>query len=433
MYRVHASVWLDRHMEKTVFDVLESQFETAFGPDLIAAVESASYGQLRELQERTKAFGQAAEVPPKGDGHLRPYIPLETDDFQRAAHGVYLRPDDFADPRNSELALDALKHHLLYCHSLAIDNPLRWMLDAFVVEPAPYMEDYLERQRAKVLNYLRFLIRIEPLVRAQVVVLVERDIECPYIQDGALSDSASVADIVDFSDLPAEDLALLEGDKALVSHALVIHADHQLACGLDAAATHSGALDLYLPYRHYEDVLRAVVKEKPAEAPEWVREVELKVLSDLLRVSLPGMAELTPREIVAVRQGEEAFARWRSSLERGMGRLGTLDAETLNRDIEELRLIEEELLEGRHSLESEISKSSFLAQAAQGWKEFTIGGVVALGLTPLVGPVPGLMVGAGNIGLKLLLNTFTGRQGRNTARALHHQYLLFSPAQPPLP
>ncbi len=414
-------------MGKTVFDVLESQFEIGFGPDLIAVVESASHQQLRELQEHTKAFGKASEVPSKLASQLRPYIPSERDDFRRAAHGVYLRPDDFADPRNADIALDALKHHLLYCHSLAIDNPLRWMLDAFTVKPAPYLDDYLQRQRTKIANFLRFLVRIEPLVRAQVVVLVEHDIERPSIQDGALDDAAALTEIVDFSDLPVEYLAMLEDNEELASQGLVYHADHQLACGLDAAAVHPGALDLYLPYRHYEDVLRAVAKEKPQQVPDWVREVELKVLSNLLRVPLPGLAELAPQEIVAVRQGEEAFARWRASLERGMERVAALDAKTLNRDIEEVRLIEGELLEGRQALESEISKSSLLSQVARGWKEFTIGGVVALGLTPLAGPIPGLMGGAGNVGLKLLLNSFTGRRDRDAARALHHQYLLFSP------
>ncbi len=414
-------------MEQTVFDVLENQFGTCFGPGLIGAVEDASYEQLRELQERIKAFGKTAEVPTKRAGELRPYIPMEKDRLQIAPNEMYLRADDFADARNADVALEALKHHLLYCHSLAIDNPLRWILDAFIIDPKPSMLDYLDRQRAKAVNFLRFLTRIEPLVRAHVVVLVEGDLELPFIQDGALRDTNAVCDAADFSDLPWDQLASLEPNDEMVRHALMSHANLQLACGLDAAAKHSEALDLYLPYKHYEAILRAIAQERTVQLPEWVREVELQVLSGILKVSLPGLVALEPQEIVAVREGDEGFARWRASLERGMDRVRALDPETINRGMEGLRVINEELLDGRQALEAEISKSSLLSKAKSGLREFSIGSVVALGLIPLAGPAAPLIGGAGNAGLSLLLDMLTGRRNRASAQALHHQYLLFSP------
>lgn len=416
--------------EPTVLDVLEGNFEQSVGPELIAAVKDASYPRLRELQESVRAFGEAAAVPSKRGGQLRPYVPLERDEMPGAPSGLYLRADDFADPRNAEIAFDALRHHLVYCDSLAIDNPLRWMLDAFLVKPAPHMTDYLERQRRKVLNYLQFLTRIEPMVRADVIVLVESDLGIPPNLSGALSDTTAVADAADFSDLQAENLVMIEKNETLGRWALTSHANHQLATSLEAMKTHSGALDLYFPYRHYEDLLRAVIEEDRQELPERIRGVELGVLSDVLKLSLPGLKELKPQEIVAMRQGEAAFAQWRRSLERGMERVRNLDGDALAGDGDERSEIEKELVEGREKLEAEIKKSTFLSHAKRGWRDFSIGSIVALGMTPLTGPGPAMAGGAGQAGLRLILDLFAGRKTRDTAQALHHQYLLFSPGSP---
>lgn len=421
-------------VEQTVFDVLEDGLGTPFGPELIETVELAPYERLRDLQAHVKAFGKTADVPDKQPAQLRPYVPLERHEFARVEHELYLRPHDFADPHKASAALNALKHHLLYCHSLAIDNPLRDLLDPFSLaadlSPDGYLSrtGYLARQRAMLVNYLRFLEQIKPLVRAQVIVWVEHDVTVPFLQDGALPDIAPVAQTADFSDMPAEDQAVLEARGELARHAFASHANDQLAIGLQEVARHSGALDLYLPYRHFESVLRAVAARTPADVPEWPREGELQVLNDLLKVPLPRLAELTPADIVKIREGEQAFAQWRVSLEHGLERLGALDPETLGHNNEELRILEQELLGGRQALEAEIAKSGFLSQAKRGIKEFSIGGVVALGLTPVAGPLPALATGSGQFGLRLLVDLLFGRGKRKHAQALYRQYLLFSPS-----
>jgi hypothetical protein len=137
---------------------------------------------------------------------------------------------------------------------------------------------------------------------------------------------------------------------------------------------------------------------------------------------------MTPADIVAIRQGEEAFARWRASLERAMERVHRLDPMTLNRESEERRLLEQELLEERQALEAEISKSAVLSQAKRALKDFSVGGLVTIALIPLAGPVAPLLGGAGKAAGGLLLDYFAGRTTLGRARALHRQYLLFSTA-----
>ena len=84
-------------------DVLEGHFGTAAGGELVDAVARAPIPQLAELHRRLGRFAEAALVPPKPAGQLRPYVPLLRDNFARAAHDFYLRPADFDDPGNAEL------------------------------------------------------------------------------------------------------------------------------------------------------------------------------------------------------------------------------------------------------------------------------------------------------------------------------------------
>jgi hypothetical protein len=412
----------------TILDLAEAEFEEELGPDLFRAVEHASFDKLSNFQERARDYCRTAEVAAKASGQLRPYVPLERHNKAEVAHGLYLRPSDFKRPDRVEHGLDALKHHLLYCHSLAIDDPLPWLLDAFTL--GERFSAYKTEARAPVVNCLRFLHQIEPLLRARVVVLVENPIESLPTVHGVLRDREPLIGTADFSDISEEMRERLETHGELARMVYVEHADVELARGLEAVNKHTDRLDLYLPYLYYQQILRAVAEEERYGIPEWPREAELRVLGRLLSVRVPRLARLEPADIVSIRQSEAGFERWRNSLERGLRHVSALDPESIGRNAEELRLLRQELLEECQALESDIEASRFLSHAKRGAKEFAIGAVVALGLIPLAGPVA-LAGAAGTSGLRMLWNYAADKGERKHAEAVHRQYLLFSPAAEP--
>jgi hypothetical protein len=420
----------------TILDVLEDQTGQRFGEDLIACIKTAPDRELSELAERVTAFRATAPVPAKQHGgELRPYVPVIGRNIREGDHGLNLDRTDFDDPRRAEAAFDSLKHHLLYCHSLAVDDPLGYILDAF----ATWQPNELWRRdaRPRLVNCVHFLERIEPLIRSGAVVLVEdqpwrRGFSRRIVRD--LDDLTASADLSDLTGMLRDKLDELEaqGPTAVeVGRQVVLElAEQQLTRGLQAAAAHPGELDLYMPYRHYEAVLQRAAQEALLALPDSPREVELHVLGQLLALPVPGLSQLSVDDLVAVREQDEGFARWRAALERALERVERLDDELLNPQDETLRLIRLELLEQEQALEADIKKSSFLARARVGMKQFGIGSVAAAGLAPVVGPGPAVASGAANAALTLLWDYVRGRGTRERRHALHRQYLVFSPTTP---
>jgi hypothetical protein len=417
----------------TVLDFLERACGERFGPDLIRRVEQASLAELTDLLEHHREFRRSAPVPAKaGDGELRPYVPVAGDRTRDAAHGLALRIQDFKHRERALMALDSLKHHLLYCHSVAVDDATGYMLFSATAPQAS--DDRFRAKRAELVNYLTFLAGIEPLVRSGVVVLV-MDVPDPLDRQRLVPDKAALAADADFSDLSGFfrdhfDEAQKQGGPRfeLVRQAMLVRAEQLLARGLQTAAAHPGDLDLYLPFRHYEDLLRAAVRSGQTDAPAGLRQVELHVLDQLLSVPVPGLGRLTVADLVAIRGEEAAFARWREGLERALDRIERLDEDLLDPRAEALRVIRQELQTEQHALEEGIEKSGFLSGARAGLKTFAIGSVA--GVTAIEEPGPGIAAGAMTGALTLIWDYVAGRRGRERTRALHRQYLVFSPSMP---
>ena len=421
-------------MQHTVYGVLQDQFEVDLGDDLEEAVSRASHDELRELQERMRSFAESARLPEKAASELRPYIPNERAQGVALPHGLRIRPNDFEDPASAGAAINALRHHLLYCNSIAIDDPLRWILDSYTAEPHPFMADYFERQKEKAQNCIRFLCDIAPLVLDGAIVLVETDIGLPdnaplnrRIVEGLNENQTSG---FDFSDLSAEASTWLESDREMRGYALALEGNEQLGASLATAEQYPGTVNLYMPYKYFVDLLRLAVSAGDFATPMPFGQVDMQLLRTLLDLEVPGLASLPSKDLILLRRDEEAFASWRASLRSGLQRVGEMGPEVIDREAEARVILDQEMEVARAALRTAIGRGGFVTQLQNGFKQFAISGVAALGLAPIADPVSGVAAAAANGLLALFAAYVDGKTGKELRMAAYSHYLVFSPTRP---
>src|SRR5687767_8026941 len=92
-------------------------------------VPSPSRGTRDDVGRHWALRFEPGPLPPvKPTGHLRPYLPIETWPMPGKPNTGYFVFDSTED--DLWYTVDAIKHHLLYCHSVAIENPMAiWMMD----------------------------------------------------------------------------------------------------------------------------------------------------------------------------------------------------------------------------------------------------------------------------------------------------------------
>src|SRR5205823_990874 len=109
-------------------------------------------------------FADQFVIPAKPDNELRPYITSKS--IRRGKLPFDFRGAFEQAPVTGEEE-DVLKQHLLYCHSVAIHDPLPYYLDC--VETS-YRWEWI---KAKITNYLAFLCQVQPLLREGILWLVD--------------------------------------------------------------------------------------------------------------------------------------------------------------------------------------------------------------------------------------------------------------------
>ena len=401
-----------RMPHKTTVDVFETEFGAQLGPDLIQCVQEASLDQLRDLQDRVSS-GPRPEPPSKTDGRLRPYVP-----FGEIRGG--LDRQDFMHPQRAQTVLNGLRHHLLYCDSLAIEDPLPGLLDHFALDE-PVLSLNADKNRRKLVGCLHSLDRVQPLIRAGVLVLVDTTPELRTRVD-LLDDPVKVAGEADFADVPPWKAERLEEGGQIVRELLINSAAVALSRMLDAADEHPDAVDLCLPFAYYEQTLRAVAQEAEESVAAQAPDVEVRVIQDLLNVTLPTLPNLSQPDLVAVRHTEEALANWRGALERGLGSLHALDQEFLDPQNEALRTIKQELEEEHERVYDDIDRSLFLEPILADHLQFRIGVVSARGVAPVLSS--DAAHASRGVTLALLVSYVTGLAS-TSAGEVHRHYLRF--------
>lgn len=415
----------------TVLDIIQEVFEEDLGPDLIIHVSDLSPARLYKFQERYSEFARAFHLPPKRGDHLRPFVTSTALHYAKQIYGFPLSDRDFDLPETAGLQEDTIKQHLLYCHSLAVLDPLPYFLDFF----RPSQADKQARIRFR--NYLIFLNQIRPLVEAGTIFFLDESYQDAYRRDffpsrgpkqsfiwpPALADSEQVAVIAAEADLSE---AFGEGEvRPLELRILYINnALESIATTLVASEFHNRNLDMYFPARFFREALRGVVTRVRENLQ--IREGELLLLERLLSVKVPNLADLDPQDLVRIREGEETFAKWRRAVGRALERIATLDPYLLDPAQEATRVMQEELAEEQRRLQDDVKKSRFLAMAQRGFRSFTIGALAAVGLSYFFDPAAAVARAGGAAVLDLLLS-YLGGHGGVSERALWHHFLLFEP------
>jgi hypothetical protein len=405
----------------TVISLIEQYLDEP-SARLAKRVESGKvpWSQLYEFTEAHKAYERSQRIDPVPPGILRPYIPIHASRSRFYTGGIEFDYHHFLNgPERALASLGALKQHLLYCHALAVENPLVYFLDS-VVESRDS-----QQTRTALANYLRFIVAVRELVESGVLILVEPhfwDTSDEYADarlDSGLRRRAHEAIMqADLSEYPTSG-GELPGD---VRRRLLVGAiGDAIAISLAAAEYHH--LDLYVPFRFFLPGFAALSPDVP-ELPR-VRPQEL------VSALVPQLDSLSLNDVVAVRRDEEAFEQWRVYLKNAVGAVSEgFDPSEPQANAQLLREARAELSIGQGIVEQRVKSSSALAKAKEGTRDFTLGALATATLAPFVGGVSAVALGAAALkstGAVAWQYAKSRKASATRDRALLHHFLVFEP------
>src|SRR5467141_3745832 len=106
---------------RTVVDVIERTIGP-LDPDTIASVEHASLDKIEELKYEYDEYRNSYAPCARRPGELRPFVPVSYMSSMESG----LNPSTSADLRNivdPEQSIDRVHLHLMYAHSIALQDP----------------------------------------------------------------------------------------------------------------------------------------------------------------------------------------------------------------------------------------------------------------------------------------------------------------------
>ncbi|WP_203910227.1 hypothetical protein [Rhizocola hellebori] len=390
-----------------IVDLVESAIGP-LSPETIVASEMLPSEKFVQLKHDYELFAGTFRVPLRQGGELRPLVSPAY--VGRETSGFALYTDrDLDEMSNVEQAVDRIHLHLLYSHSVAIPDPLRYLTDRFPNSPGRDV-NAITRQRFQ--HYLIFLAYLRPLIDSGAVVLLEDDL---ITSRGDAARLASLMDDVardgDLQDFAADRRHLYGQDAKEFARQLatemrpaldmlVMDATDSIMASMELSAKHGHHFDLFLPYRFHLQVLKHITSLGLNSFAGWrsylswdqfwtasmprTRLDESLLVTELAALDIPDF-KLTAKEILAVRAGDE-FQEWRQNLRRALLDVQNARSQDLLESGSAHQIVSEQLAAGRRRLEEQIARSSFLSRVQTGAKSFAIGSLVALGLSPFTPP-----------------------------------------------
>jgi hypothetical protein len=377
----------------TLFTRIEEHFGDELSPDLITRIardptpERLAVALISAIRD-----GRQPRLDAGDDDILFPYIPLPRS--QNAPRGMSFTFEDLKTREISEVFSggDALKHHLLYCHKVAVDDPFvhmemmfhpsyfgRWSIPSERIRLEEEVRRYL-------VSSLTLLLTLRPLIDSGVLNFID-----PYdywhTDEAASELLIAVGDCMDWSSLPGVVLNRMGPVKPRT-------AAIDLASTIIASDYHRTNFAMYVPYESYRPILNALVGAgvPGISADRVTGENESVVLGDLLNLAIPGLGDLTPSDIASIRRDDELFEAWRSDL-----RSAVVSAKTY---LASRNLVDVDAAEGRHiremlrpsalRLESAIRQIKGSSVASREVRRFGIGSVSAAMSGGIDSPLPGL-------------------------------------------
>jgi hypothetical protein len=448
----------------TVLEVACKFFETSADEDLYVAVDKASPKKLTAFLECYRDIGCKGVLdPPQLESNtLRPY--LISDDQSPWYWGNFsFGFSTFDDADRVWTAVDAIKHRLLYCHSVAVDFPL----DVFFMRSLhrDISEQDVRDKRTNILNFFNFILHMKPLIERGVFSLVTdvRRLEStehrsPLICDLFRKFGPSVPGFAYSGEFPRLVLSQSEidefyrqapklaqelwsgnrsndgpwGESFLVESSLA-----RILGILDTFARAPNSLSLYFPFRadiraiaaFQENIRRSLPHN--TQVPE-VHDRDSRLLTQLVDMNVPGIADLPIEDIVAIRDAD-AFANWRNELTMALQYASSIPSDLMDYDRAARAAITEMLEPSRQKLEEEFKKSAFLVkvrEAAVTMACGSVGALVGYSIDPSVGALIGGIAGSATDVAMKLVRTWMEEQKRGSraarAAAISHYVALLS-------
>ena len=436
---------------QNIIQVVEEAFGADLDPDLIAGIFRMHSGQLdlfvdAYLEYRAHSQGSLVSSPKQDSAHIRPhafrYLSYSPDRSARVYHS-WTRPsvDPFA-------FLDRLRFLLLYCHGVAIDNPLIGLADESQEwqpgEP-PQMPHWTEADRLRLASYLTFIFATAPLIRQGILVLLEaagsyaQVSPTSELERAARRSAESFQTIKDFWSTPggratlnkirANGSSRANGRRSLddLAQALI-----EISDDLALLNASEGRIDLYLPFDYYQRLLRLVADKAVMVGTTSIRDRQLGVLTDLVSANVPDLdpTVVSVADIVSIRSSEQVFDRWRAELTAVASELAHLNEELIDKEDARRVAIRNELSGAANQLRTQLKRNRSLP-----WKilrRLTLGAIIKAPFIPVdpVSQSADLAADVANATLDLL--DFYARAGIQREQAYYHHYLVFAPYIPSL-
>jgi hypothetical protein len=450
-----------------IYQIVEEHFGEPASPDLVLKIRGGRPETAVDFGRRYREWvtAQKPRIVEKPARQLRPFI-------EAAYHGpkgVSLFAPAFSDDENQLWALyDGLVHHLLYCHSVAIENPLMHLITSsrpgrglqllplqggvfgFNVNPTIILS-----------RYIALLVELRGLVDCGAVVMVETGLS-------PMSGSAPQVTVYREADPPGVGTYQFRGHPYVLSDAQFVEIQQrvgaQLAERVEAglawqypeggitdymrqkrqklllevalgeivsaarASDRVGDLDIYLR-NHFQ---KNALAEALAVAPEWLTgsspsrslQRQMMLLDRLLQLDLPDLSNLAPGDIRAIRRSDETFNRWRQALGNGLGVVETLPDVPLSE--EQLNTVRDEvyenIVEAGLAIDTSINKSDVKKAARAGALKLIVGLLLSGGAAaPAVAAHAGLTGGQ-----KLGTTAFSKMQQKPLAESIDRHTVLFA-------
>jgi hypothetical protein len=380
-----------------VLDFALAHFGPAAAPELYDAIRDASAPALDDFLTSYRVFAANPDHrPPRlSSEELRPYLPHAQSPTWTGG-GLELDYDTLKHDDAEWRLADAVKHRLLYCHSIALDDPLEHLLTLATGEMRTCQGS---EGRQALLRYVSFLLHMAPVVREGVVCLVGGAFSGAdwmarhgrRVEFAAALSQGGGYDAREFMEAaPPEVRALWKRKQStpgyinLGTEAALSVATERIAIGLDSVLEAPDRLSLYLPFRADVQLLvRDTQLSKALKAAQF-SDRDSWLLEQLIDIEMPGISALEPSELVRVRSGSE-FAEWRTTLTNALQTANALPSTLYLRDLEVQRAVRALLTEGRSKLEERLARSRTLAGVKR-TRTSLIVGLMGLGVSALLDP-----------------------------------------------
>lgn len=437
-----------------ILELASGFFGTSEHEDLYAAFRDASRGRLEEFLDLYRKFASAGRLrAPLEIGQLRPYLPT----FR---HGMYapwelgafqLDSLSFADGDGLWQAVDQIKHRLLYCHSVAIEDPLGSLL-AVAASSGP-SEFTIAEWRTRLLNFVQFLIHLEPLIAANILCFMSPRAYLPsdeqgrtptlvallqkYIDEGGVAPVPVIDEYLrrapdENAKAAVRNLASMKisSGQTRLEERIVAGSLFRIKNAFSAVLDAPAMLSPYLPFQYDVDLLgafqNAVNSSVIDRELEAVPDDENRLMGILFKMDMPGVERLDIGDILAIRSGD-AFANWHEELRSALSEAAAQPGNLLNYDQAARLKITNRIAAAKKRIDDEFVESSALKKFRSLSRALAFGslGILAsLYFVPLTMAVAGALAALGaREGAQLVYDQARSRKKSQDQKAAVSHYV----------